>query len=120
MTTIDPAKATRYPRAALRRRIAARTLATSTTMRELPDLDADVEREERPAERLVGQAELAQDVGESEAVDQAEDERHPGAQIAAVAAHQVVGADEHDAERNRRLDDGGRRRHQVRAPRATA
>ena len=76
---------------------------------ELPDLDADVEREERPAERARGQIHLAQHAGEAEAVYEAERERDPRADVAAVFDQQVVGADVNDAERDRRLDDPRRR-----------
>ena len=115
MTTIEPANATRSPATSLRRRIAASSARDEQHDGELADLDADVEREQRPAERLARKPELAQHVGEAEAVDQAEDERHPRAEIAAVAPDQVVGADEHDAQGDRRLDDAGRRRDHVSA-----
>ena len=76
---------------------------------QLPDLDADVEREQRPAQRPRRQVHLAQHVGEAEAVDQAEDERDPGPDVAALPDQEVVDADVDDAERDRRLDDAGGR-----------
>ena len=78
--------------------------------RELADLDSHVEGEERPGERLARESEFPQDVCEAEAVHEAEDERHPGPEVTAVAPHQVVGPDEHDAESDRGLDDRRRRR----------
>ena len=80
---------------------------------QLADLDPDVEREERPAERARRQIHLAQHVGEPEAVDEAERERDPRAHVAAVPDQQVVGADVDDAQRDGRLDDARRRRHDV-------
>ena len=80
---------------------------------QLADFDAEVEREQRPAERARRQIHLAQHVGEAEAVDEAERERDPRAHVAAAADQQVVGADVDDAERDRRLDDPRRRRHEV-------
>ena len=77
------------------------------------DFDAEVEREQRPAERARGEVHLAQDVGEAEPVDESEGERDPGADVAAAAHQQVVGADVDDAERDRGLDQTRRRRHDV-------
>ena len=77
---------------------------------ELADLDADVEREERPAQRAARQIHLAKHVREPEAVDQAERKGDPRARVAAAGAdQQVVGAHVDDAERDGRLD-GARRR----------
>jgi hypothetical protein len=46
-------------------------------------------------------------------VDEAEREGDPRPDIAAVAHHQVVGADVDDAQGDRRFDDPRRRRHQI-------
>jgi hypothetical protein len=78
---------------------------------QLSELDAEVEREQRPAQRLPRQPELAQHVGEAETVHQAEDERNPGTRVAAMPADQVVSADEDDTQRDRRLDQACRWRH---------
>ena len=109
MTTTDPANASCRPAASLRERSAASADATSDDDQQLADFDADVEREQRPAERARRQIHLAQHVGEAEAVDEAERERDPGAHVAAAADQQVVGADVDDAERDGRLDDPRRR-----------
>ena len=113
MTTTDPANASWRPAVSLRARSAASAVATTSDDQQLTDLDADVEREQRPAERARRQVHLAQHVGEAEAVDEAEGERNPGAHVAAVADQQVVGADVDDAERDRRLDDPRRRADEV-------
>jgi hypothetical protein len=46
-------------------------------------------------------------------VHQAERQRDQGADVTATAAHEVVGADKHDAQRDRRLDDVRRRRDEI-------
>ena len=92
---------------------AARAAQASGTKRELAELDAEVEAEQRPAQRVLRQAELAQDRREAEAVDQPEQAGHPRPEIAAgrrrVADQQVVDADQHDAQRDERLDERRRR-----------
>ena len=86
----------------------------------LADLDAEVEREERDAQRAVGESRFAQHAREPEAVHEAEDERDPRADVAALrAGQQVVGADVDDAQGDGRLDDaraGVRRSARSRAP----
>ena len=113
MTTTDPANASCRPAASLRERSAASAERDDDDDQQLTDFDAEVEREQRPAERARRQIHLAQHVGEPEAVDEAEGERNPGAHVAAAADQQVVGADIDDAERDRRLDDARRRADQV-------
>ena len=79
--------------------------------RGLSDLHAQVEREQRYPKRRRGQSGVAQHAGEAEPVHQAEQQRHPDPDVpAALADKQVVGADEHDAQRDQRLDDVRRRR----------
>ena len=80
---------------------------------QLADFHAGVEREQRPAERPRRQIHLAQHVREAEAMDEAERERNPGADVAAVADQQVVGADVDDAQRDGRLDQARRRADEV-------
>ena len=46
-------------------------------------------------------------------MNQTERQRHPGAKVPAVSAHQVVGTDKYDAQRDCRLDDARRRRDDV-------
>src|SRR5215510_3407111 len=76
----------------------------------LPDLHAEIEREERPAQRPARQAEFPQHARESEAMHEAEEERYPGARIPArLAYHEVVNADINNAQRNGRLDKARRR-----------
>jgi hypothetical protein len=68
--------------------------------RRLPDLDADVEGEEREPERLRRQSELAQHAREAEPVDEPEQEREPCARGRECPPRgeraQVVDPDEHD------------------------
>src|SRR3989442_10792749 len=60
--------------------------------RGLADLDSRVERHERPAEVTARETQVAQDVGEAEAVDQPERERDPGAHVAPLRGQEVVQA----------------------------
>ena len=83
MTTTDPATASWRPAVSLRERSAASARGDDDDDQQLTDLDADVEREQRPAERARRQVHLAQHVREAEAVDEAERERDPGADVAA-------------------------------------
>ena len=78
--------------------------------RELTDLDAEVEREERPAQVASGQLHLPQRVREAEPVDQAEGAGGQDAPFAAGPGAQVVDADVDDAQGNQRLDQCRRRR----------
>ena len=78
--------------------------------RELAELDAHVEAEERGRDVLLGHAELEQRGRKAEPVQQAEREgdgpgRPPRERVAGA---QALGADQHDGQRDRRLD--GRRR----------
>jgi hypothetical protein len=88
--------------------------AQRNDQRQLAQLDADVEPEQRPAQRRLRQPELAQDGREPEAVDEPEDAGQDGPEVAAAgrilaAGQQVVHADQHHAERDRRLDERRRR-----------
>ena len=90
ITMMEPANASRRPAASLRDRIQMNSDATSTTNDELTNLDADVEREQRPAERAAGQIHLAKHVREPEAVDQAERKRDPRARVAPAGADEQI------------------------------
>ena len=68
---------------------------------ELPDLDAEIEEQERERNRVLRQADLAERAGEAEAMQQAEREGHEPrparrqARPAAARVHDLDG-DEHD------------------------
>ena len=108
-TTIDPATTSRRPAASLRRTQRRERRRDDDHDQQLADLHAEVEREQRPAQRPRRQIHLAQDVGEAETVDEAERERDPGAHVPSAVDQQVVRADVDDAEGDRRLDDPRRR-----------
>ena len=76
---------------------------------ELACLDAQVEEQQRDRDVALRQPDLAQGAGEAEAVQQPERERHdPGHPRARpdppVTRVHDLGGDEHDAERDHRLD----------------
>ena len=77
---------------------------------QLPDLEADVELQQRPDELRGRQIQFGQHAGEAEAVDQAEEEGDDDA-TATKDRPQIVERGEHDRDGDRRLDERWRQRH---------
>jgi len=75
--------------------------------RDLPDLDAEIERRKGRDERAPGEAELLQGAGKAEAVDQAE-AKCIAPTLLEIAGEEVLGGYVDDRGGNRRLDDAAR------------